>query len=61
MVELTESQLQQIEKAVYERYPVKKHWACASQKMQMERLRQAMRKKLIEQETEKREMIKPWN
>jgi hypothetical protein len=43
MVELTESQLQQIEKAVYERYPVKKHWACASQKMQMERLRQAMR------------------
>jgi len=45
---LTESQLQQIKKLVMERYPSPKHWACASQKMTMERLRRAYEKRLIE-------------
>lgn len=53
MDSLTESQLLQIEKVVYERVPMSKAerngtW-CSAEKMTVTRLRRSMRKKLIEE------------
>lgn len=50
---LTESQLQQIEKIVYERVPISKAerrgtW-CSAEKMTINRLRKLIRKKLIDE------------
>ena len=57
---LSQSQLDKIEKVVYERVPIGKAerqgtW-CSAEKITVNRLRRAMRKKLIEQVKEKREI-----
>ncbi len=48
MESLSQPQREQIEKVVFERYPEKRYWACASQKLQMQRLREAMAKREID-------------
>lgn len=53
-MELTESQLRQIKEKVEAMYPEPKRWACASQKLQLKRAKEAMEKKLIAQAMSKK-------
>ncbi len=48
MESLSPQQRQQVEKVVYDRYPEKRYWACTSQKLAMQRLREAMAKREID-------------
>lgn len=54
---MTREQETKIEKRVYEKYPVKKkEYTCQSEKVAMENLRNIFRKRLIEDQKEKREL-----